>query len=165
MGMRRHMRAAAAASILFLAGGTGAAHAATPFSDLEAELAGLRVKVAVGWVNVEVTEATISDRATDTLTIKWVLDNVDASIADLLSGYCARAKVNDGSWHEECFSEVPDSTQTFPVVTTRYHMSMTNDDWPEMGSHKVTAQVKMKYDHGDGVWTSWSPEYDSQQRF
>ena len=165
MGVGRNMRTAAAASIVFLAAGTGAAHATNPLFDWESYSAGLRVMAAISNVEVEITEATIADMTTETLKIKWVLNNVDASIADLLSGYCARAKVADSSWHEECFDEVPDSTQTYPVVTTRYYMSMTNDDWPNRGVHEVTAQVKMKYDHGSGVYTSWSSEYDSWQRF
>ena len=82
--MRRHMKAAAAASILFLAAGTGAAQAQNPLFDQESYLAGWRVMAAIGRVDVEVTGATISGRTTtETLTIKWVLHNVDASIADL----------------------------------------------------------------------------------
>ena len=166
MGMRRHMRAAAAASILFLAAGTGAAQAQNPLFDQESYLAGWRVMAAIGRVDAQVTEITISDTVTDTLTIKWVLNNVDATIADLgLSGYCAKAKVGDGSWNEECFSGAPASTQTQPRRETRYYMSMTNDDWPDVSTHWVEVQVKVKYDHGDGVWTSWSPVYDSCQRF
>ena len=163
--MRRDMRGAAAASILFLAAGTGAAHATGSLFNWEAYSAGLRAMAAIARVEVEVTEATISDMTTEVLTIKWVLNDVDASIAGLLGGYCARAKVGGSSWHEECFDEVPDSRQTYPVVTTRYYMTMTNDDWPDRGLHKVTAQVRVKYDHEDGVWTSWSSEYDSWQRF
>ena len=159
MGMRRHMRVAAAASILFLAAGTGAAQAQNPLFDQESYLAGWRVMAAIGRVDVEVIEITISDTVTDTLTIKWVLNNVDASIADLgLSGYCAKAKVGDGSWNEECFSGAPAYRLSYPRVTTTYYMTMNNDDWPDTGIHSVTVQVKVKYDHGDGVWTSWSDE-------
>ena len=167
MGMRRDMKAAAAASILFLAAGTGAAQAQNPLFDQESYLAGWRVMAAIGRVDVEVTGATISGRTTtETLTIKWVLHNVDASIADLgLSGYCARVSLNESSWQEECFSGAPNFTQTYPRVTTRYYMSMTNDDWPDDGVHKVAMQVKVKYDYRDGVYTSWSPVYDIWQRF
>ena len=164
------MRAAAAASILFLAGGTGAAHATTLLFDQEAYLAGMRVLQAIGNVDVEITEITISDTITDTitdtLTIKWKLSNEDASIADLgLSGYCAKAKVDDGSWKEECFSSAPSSRLSYPRVETTYYMTMNNDDWPDTGSHKVTVQVKVKYDYGDGVWTSWSDEYSEWESF
>ena len=167
MGMRRDMKAAAAASILFLAAGTGAAQAQNPLFDQESYLAGWRVMAAIGRVDVEVTEGTIIyGRRPATLTISWVLNNVDASIADLgLSGYCAKAKVGDGSWNEECFSGAPASTQTQPRRETRYYMSMTNDDWPDVSTHWVEVQVKVKYDHGDGVWTSWSPVYGSWQLF
>lgn len=165
--MGRHMRAAAAASILFLAAGTGAAQAQNPLFDQESYLAGWRVMAAIGRVDVQVTEGTISGwTTTETLTIKWVLNNVDASIADLgLSGYCVKVNVSEAGWNEECFSGAPASTQTQPRVRTLYYMSMTNDDWPDVGTHWVAVQVKVKYDHGDGVYTSWSEEFARWQRF
>ena len=167
MGMRRDMKAAAAASILFLAAGTGAAQAQNPLFDQESYLAGWRVMAAIGRVDVEVTDGTIIyGRRPATLSIKWVLNNVDASIADFgLSGYCVKVNVSEAGWNEECFSGAPASTQTQPRVSTLYYMSMTNDDWPDMGTHWVAVQVKVKYDYGDGVYTSWSPVYGSWQRF
>ena len=163
MGMRRDMRVAAAASILLLAAGTGAAQAQNPFG---ASFAGGMRQIeaftqAVNKVEVEITEATVSD--TEILTIKWVLNNEDASIADDQSGYCVKVNVSDAGWNEECFSGAPASTQTYPRRETRYYMSMTNDDWPQRNRHKVRVQVKMEY--GTGAYTSWSEEYARWQRF
>ena len=164
--MRRHMRAAAAASILFLAAGTGAAQAQSPFGESFAE--GIRQIAAfnrlVSNVEVEVTQTSVAV-ATQTLTIKWRLSDEDASIADDQSGYCVRVKVGDGdsSWEEKCFSEAPDSAQLYPSGRTRYTMDMTNDDWPNYGTHYVTVQVKMEY--GTGSYTSWSDEFSRWELF
>lgn len=76
-----------------------------------------------------------------------------------------KAKVDDGPWKEECFSEAPSYSLSYPRVETTYYMTMNNDDWPHTGSHKVTVQAKVKYDYGDGVWTSWSDEYSEWESF
>ena len=161
MAMRRDMRVAAAASILLLAAGTGAANA-NPLSAIGSAIAAV---TAVNNVEVEIHSAVISDRTEQTLSIKWYVNNEDASIADRQSGYCARAKVADSSWQEECFDEAPASTQTYPRRATRYYMSMNIEEEVSSGSHKVTVQVKMRYGTGGGLYTSWSPEYWSSEMF
>ena len=157
MGMRRHMKAAAAASILFLAAGTGAAQAQNPLFDQESYLAGWRVMAAIGRVDVQVTGLTVPDSSVEEVSVTWILSNEDESIAGKQSGYCMRVRFPGEDWQEECVSEAPTSATTFPRVTTYYREGMTVE-FPESGTFSTAVQVKMKYE--PGAYTSWSPEYE-----
>ena len=149
MGMRRNMKAAAAASILFVAAGTGAAHATSVF-DRAAEVA-----LAISNVNVAVTDMALVDPGAAKARIKWTLSNEDSSLADRRNGYCIRVKVGDGDWQEECVSETPASATTYPRVSTYYWGDMTIE-FPRRGDFWTKVQVKMEY--GTGGYTSWSSE-------
>ena len=116
MGMRRNMRAAAAASILFLAAGTGPAHATSPFNEAAAE--GFRLAGLIANVTVDVTEIAMIDPSQAEARIKWTLSNEDSDIADIRNGYCIRVKFPDEDWQEECSSDEPSSATTFPRATT-----------------------------------------------
>ena len=153
MGMRRNMRAAAAASILFLAAGTGAAHATSVF-DRAAEVA-----QAISNVGVAVTDMVLVDPGAAKARITWTLSNEDSSLADRRNGYCMRVKLPHGDWQEECVSETPASATTFPRVSTYYWGDMTIE-FPHRGSYWTKVQVKMEY--GTGGYTSWSSEVERQ---
>ena len=159
MSMRRNMRAAAAASILFLAAGTSPAHASNPFGEGFAE--GIRWIGLIANVTVDVTEISMVDSETSKARIKWTLSNEDSSLADDRNGYCMRVKFPNEDWQEKCFSEAPSSATTFPVATTYYWGDMTLE-FPsgagvEAEGYLVDVQARMEY--GTGGWTSWSDSH------
>ena len=150
------MRVAAAASVLFLAAGTGGAHATNPFGESFAE--GLRLIAAIGNVTVDVTEISMVDMAAAEARIKWTLSNEDSSLAGIRNGYCMRVKFPDEDWQEECVSETPSSATTFPSATTYYWGDMTLEfPTTQAAGYLVDVQVKMEY--GTGGWTSWSDSH------
>ena len=160
MGMRRDTRTAAAASILLLAAGTGAANATNPFG--ESFAAGIAFIGAVGKVDVEVTEFTFSDPVERRLTIRWSLRDEDSSIANRRSGYCMRVSVGDAAWEEKCVDGAPSSATTYPRVTVRYYADIALA-YRMPGDYRTKAQVKMRY--GQDLYTSWSAEHHSWLTF
>ena len=161
MGMRRDMRVAAAASILFLAAGTGAAHATSPFGESFAE--GMRWIRLIGNVTVQVTEFELVDSGAGEARIKWNLSNEDASLADRRNGYCMRVSVADGAWQEKCVSGTPASATTNPPRVRTYYWGDMTIEFPASGGYWTRVQVKMEY--GTGGYTSWSSEFTSHLRY